>query len=95
MVIKETIFNAKTGSVQTIERELTKQEIAEREQSKKYIDNLERENEIKNRLQQLDNDFRQADLGAIFEDLNERRAEFISLHNELRVLKGKKPREYK
>lgn len=50
--------------------------------------------EIEERMKALDQDFRQADLGAVFEDLEERKAEFISLHNEWRVLNGKEPREY-
>lgn len=49
---------------------------------------------IQARLDNLDKDFRQADLGAVFEDLEKRKAEFIKLHNELRVLQGKEPREY-
>lgn len=53
-----------------------------------------RKKEIQIRLDQLDKDFRQADLGAIFEDLEERKAEFRELHNKLRVLLGKEPREY-
>lgn len=50
--------------------------------------------EIDARLKKLDQDFRQADLGAVFEDLDERKAEFITLHNELRQLLGKPAREY-
>ena len=49
---------------------------------------------IQARLNDLDKDFRQADLGAVFEDLDKRKAEFIKLHNELRVLQGKEPRKY-
>ena len=37
----------------------------------------------------------QADLGAVFDDLEARKSEFISLHNELRTLLGKEQREYK
>ena len=50
--------------------------------------------EIQTRLDNLDKDFRQADLGAVFEDLEERKAEFRELHNELRNLQGKPVRQY-
>ena len=50
--------------------------------------------EIQVILDNLDKDFRQADLGAVFEDLKERKVEFIKLHNELRTLQGKEPRKY-
>ena len=50
--------------------------------------------EIQTRLSQLTQDFIQADLGAVFDDLEERKNEFISLHNELRTLMGKAIREY-
>lgn len=50
--------------------------------------------EIKIRLEQLSQDLIQAQAGAVFEDLEERRAEFQTLHNELRVLMGKEPRTY-
>ena len=51
--------------------------------------------EINKRLNDLDDDFRQVDLGAIIPDIEERKAEFITLHNELRALLGKPAREYK
>lgn len=51
-------------------------------------------NEIKPRLEQLSQDLIQAQAGAVFEDLEERKAEFQELHNELRILLGKEPREY-
>ena len=50
--------------------------------------------EIKPRLEQLSQDLIQAQAGAVFEDLEERKAEFQELHNELRTLLGKEPREY-
>lgn len=50
--------------------------------------------EIKSRLEQLSQDLIQAQAGAVFADLEERRLEFKTLHNELRVLLGKEPREY-
>ena len=50
---------------------------------------------IEARLKKLDQDFRQVDLGAIIPDIEERKAEFITLHNELRQLLGKPAREYR
>ena len=50
--------------------------------------------EIKPRLEQLSQDLIQAQAGAVFEDLEERKLEFQELHNELRILLGKEPRKY-
>lgn len=50
--------------------------------------------EIKPRLEQLSQDLIQAQAGAVFEDLEERKLEFQTLHNELRILLGKEPRKY-
>ena len=61
---------------------------------KQEENNQLRINEIKPRLEQLSQDLIQAQAGAVFEDLEERKAEFQVLHNELRVLLGKEPREY-
>lgn len=58
------------------------------------IEKENRKKEIQTRLSQLSQDFVQAMAGAYFEDLEERKAEFQTLHNELRVLEGKEPREY-
>ena len=71
------------GEDYTILRELNEEEIKEG-----------RIREIKQELTNLSQDFIQHDLGAIFEDIDERKNKFISLHNELRVLLGKTPREY-
>lgn len=49
---------------------------------------------IRGRLNELSQDFIQSSLGAVFEDLDERKSEFVSLHNELRVLLGKDERVY-
>jgi hypothetical protein len=57
--------------------------------------NEERKLEIKHRLDELKEDFIQVLAGAEIEDLEERRLEFQSLHNELRQLEGKPPRKYK
>ena len=50
--------------------------------------------EIQARLNELTQDFVQADLGAVFADIEERKTEFKALHNELRELLGKEPRIY-
>ena len=50
--------------------------------------------EIKPRLEQLSQDLIQAQVGAEFDDLEERKQEFQTLHNELRILLGKLPRQY-
>lgn len=72
------------GKVVSVDHEATQEEI-----------NEQRKFEISNRLNQLSQDFVQAQLGAEFEDMEERKAEFIKLHNELRALEGKEPRYYK
>ena len=56
--------------------------------------NQQRIIEIQPRLEQLSQDLIQAQAGAVFEDLEERKLEFQKLHNELRVLLGKEPRDY-
>ena len=61
---------------------------------KQKQDNEYRIAQIKPRLEQLSQDLIQAQAGAVFEDLEERKAEFQELHNELRTLLGKEPREY-
>lgn len=60
----------------------------------KRFENQKRINAIKMRLEQLSQDLIQAQAGAVFEDLEERKQEFQTLHNELRVLLGKEPRVY-
>lgn len=51
--------------------------------------------EIKQRLDELNKDFIQYYLGAVIENIEDKKIEFISLHNELRELIGKEPRIYK
>ena len=51
--------------------------------------------ELEERLNQLTQDFIQMQCGAVFEDADERVAEFQEKHNRLRYLKGKEPRIYK
>lgn len=45
------------------------------------------------RLAELTKDFAQVEAGLIIDDLEERKAEFRTLLNEVRVLQGKQPRE--
>ena len=72
------------GRVVAVEHEVTEEEL-----------NEQRKFEIKERLSQLSQDFVQAMAGAYFEDFAQRQLEFQELHNELRVLEGKEPREYR
>lgn len=51
--------------------------------------------EIKQEMESLSQDFIQYYLGGIIENIEERKARFISIHNELRELLGKQPRIYK
>ena len=60
-----------------------------------YYDKLaqrRRRDAIKRRLQELSEDFVQVLAGETIDDIEARRAEFVTLHNELRVLEGKEPR---
>ena len=50
--------------------------------------------EIQARLNELSQDFIQASIGAIIVDLEDRKTEFKTLHNELRTLLEKEPRQY-
>lgn len=50
--------------------------------------------EIKTELTNLSQDFIQAEIGAVFDDLEQRKELFRTLHNELRALLGKEPRQY-
>ena len=72
------------SKVVAVEHEVTEEEL-----------NEQRKFEIKQRLDQLSQDFVQAMAGAYFEDFAQRQLEFQALHNELRVLEGKEPREYR
>lgn len=49
--------------------------------------------EKQKRLAELTKDFAQVEAGLIIDDLDERKAEFRTLLNEVRVLQGKQPRE--
>ena len=46
------------------------------------------------KLDELTKDFVQEMLGAVIPNIEDKKAEFIELHNELRELEGKAPREY-
>lgn len=59
-----------------------------------YFNKDLRVKEIKSRLEELTKDFIQEMLGAIIPNIEEKRLEFIELHNELRELQGKEPRVY-
>lgn len=50
--------------------------------------------EIQARLNELSQDFVQASIGAIIVNLEDRKTEFKTLHNELRTLLEKEPRQY-
>ena len=71
------------GKVVAVEHETTQEEL-----------NEQRKLEIQSRLNELSQDFIQASLGAEFSDLEDRKEEFRTLHNELRKLLGKEPRNY-
>lgn len=51
-------------------------------------------NEIIQKLNELSQDFIQVSVGAVIEDIDERKKQFRLLHNELRTLKGKPERIY-
>ena len=84
-----------------IDGQLVKPESYEYEMIAIYIPYTEEElkaNEVfrlEERLFQLNQDIIQMYCGAVFEDADERIAEFQEKHNRLRYLKGKEPREYK
>lgn len=57
--------------------------------------NEQKKYELKTELSKLSEDIIQSQAGEIVPNIEERKAQFISLHNELRVLEGKEPREIK
>lgn len=61
-----------------------------------YVPSAEEQkiNVINARLFSLSQDIIQVQVGEIIPDINERKQEFIRLHNELRVLLGKEPRAF-
>ena len=68
--------------------------LSRKEEFSSCIEKEKREEKIKSRLNNLTEDFIQVLCGAVFEDIEERKQEFRTLHNELRVLIGKEPRIY-
>ena len=60
-----------------------------------YLPKEEKIAEIQTRLDQLSQDIVQDMAGEVVPDIEERKAEFIELHNKLRVLLGKEEREVK
>ena len=48
---------------------------------------------LKRRLARLSEDFVQVQAGLIIPNLAQKKTEFIALHDELRALEGKEPRE--
>lgn len=71
------------GKIVAVEHEFTEEELKE-----------QRKFEIRQRLEQLSQDFVQVWCGAELADVNTRILEFQILHNELRALDGKEPRAY-
>lgn len=88
MKIKEFIYNAKTKETTEIEREQTEEIRSQRENV-----NVFKISELKQRLSQLSEDIIQSSAGEIIDDIDSRKAEFVKLHNELRVLLGKSERK--
>jgi hypothetical protein len=96
MEIKEIIFNAKTKQEAFKTKFLTEQEIQDQiffyEEPTRVRERIEK---IKAQLIELNFDLLQDQAGLIVPNLNEKKAEFIELHNELRTLLGKQIREKK
>ena len=88
--MNEKVYNL-DGTINSQEFILDSKDIESIENSKK----LRKIISIQSRLNELSQDFVQASLGAEFTDLEERKTEFKTLHNELRTLLGKGPRVYK
>lgn len=67
------------------------------EEYEKQIDNAYENmlliNNKQQRLAELTKDFAQVEAGLIIDDLDERKQEFRTLLNEVRVLQGKQPRQ--
>ncbi len=55
----------------------------------------QRKSKIRVELSKLSEDIIQSQAGEIVPNIEERKTRFIALHNELRVLEGKEPREIK
>lgn len=88
--MNEKVYNL-DGTIKSQEFVLDSKDIESMENSKK----LRKIISIQSRLNELSQDFIQVSLGAEFTDLEDRKEEFRTLHNELRQLLGKEPRVYK
>lgn len=75
-------LKVENGKVVAYIRETTNEELKEQKIS-----------ELKQRLSQLSEDLIQSTAGEIIDDIDSRKAEFVKLHNELRVLLGKSERK--
>lgn len=75
----------KNGTTQIIEDD-RQMDISEYDKQKSIM-------EKQKRLAELTKDFAQVEAGLIIDDLDERKQEFRTLLNEVRVLQGKQPRE--
>lgn len=60
----------------------------------KHEEEMRRLSQLKLRLQELSEDIVQIQCGAVFEDADDRKAEFREVHNEIRRIIGKEPRVY-
>lgn len=87
--MNEKIYNL-DGTIKSQEFVLDSKDIESMENSKK----LRKIISIQSRLNELSQDFVQESLGAEFTDLEDRKEEFRTLHNELRTLLGKEQRNY-
>lgn len=93
--IKEVIVNARTGEQQIIERELSEEEIAQRNAMQKAFDEQQERIALGVELDKFTKDYIQFLIGAEFPDMEERVAQFIKNHNRVRELEGKEHRKYK
>ena len=70
------------GQVIAVERQISQEELTQQEIKIKIV-----------RLTELTKDLAQVEAGLVIDNLEERKAEFRTLLNEVRVLQGKQPRE--
>lgn len=93
MVI-EQIVDA-DGSSKIIKREECAEELKLKQTVLEENEKVLRIQEINLRLKKLTEDFAQVFAGALYDDIEERKMEFQSLHLELLKLLGKQPKVYK
>lgn len=93
-MINELVVNVKTGKSELKTRELSQQEIIEKENLRFEFQKNERLVLIDKELNELNKDFIQELCGAIIPNIAEKKARFKELHNEKRQLMGKEPRIY-